>query len=155
LKAWRGSRVQPVASALNVIVIGIALSLPAGFYLGLSNLQMFSRQLSSDPQLSIFMTLDASAAEVTAVEQRLKSNSDISRVEFISRDQALVRLKRSASLSDVLASLDTIPCRTHSSSPHATTTPPPWRACTTRRGNGQRWSMCNWMRNGRAGSTQP
>jgi cell division transport system permease protein len=96
---------QPVASALNVIVIGIALSLPAGFYLGLSNLQMFSRQLSSDPQLSIFMTLDASTAEVTAVEQRLKSNSDISRVEFISRDQALVRLKRSASLSDVLASL--------------------------------------------------
>lgn len=96
---------QPVASALNVVVIGIALSLPAGFYLGLNNLQTFSRQLSSDPQVSIFMAVDASAAEVAAVEQRLKSNPEIGRVEFISRDQALARLKRSAGLSDVLANL--------------------------------------------------
>src|SRR5882724_6116364 len=96
---------QPLASALNVIVIGIALSLPAGFYLGLNNLQTFSRQLSSDPQVSIFMAIDAGAAEVAAVEQRLKSNPEIGRVEFISRDQALARLKRSAGLSDVLANL--------------------------------------------------
>jgi len=96
---------QPLASALNVIVIGIALALPAGFYLGLNNLQTFSRQLSSDPQVSIFMTTDASATEVTAVEQRLKSNSNLSRVEFISRDQAFARLKRSAGLADVLANL--------------------------------------------------
>ena len=96
---------QPAASGLNVIVIGIALSLPAGFYLGLNNLQTFSRQLSSDPQVSIFMAIDAGAAEVAAVEQRLKSNPEISRVEFITRDQALARLKRSAGLSDVLANL--------------------------------------------------
>lgn len=96
---------QPIASALNVVVIGIALSLPAGFYLGLNNLQTFSRQLSSDPQVSIFMAIDASAADVAAVEQRLKSNSDIGRVEFIGRDQALARLKRSAGLADVLANL--------------------------------------------------
>ena len=96
---------QPAASGLNVMVIGIALSLPAGFYLGLNNLQTFSRQLSSDPQVSIFMAIDAGAAEVAAVEQRLKSNPEISRVEFITRDQALARLKRSAGLSDVLANL--------------------------------------------------
>ena len=96
---------QPIASALNVVVIGIALSLPAGFYLGLSNLQTFSRQLSRDPQVSIFMAIDASAADVAAVEQQLKSNSEIDRVEFIGRDQALARLKRSAGLADVLANL--------------------------------------------------
>jgi cell division transport system permease protein len=96
---------QPVASALNVIVIGIALSLPAGFYLGLNNLQTFSRQLSSDPQVSIFMAIDASTTDVAGVEQRLKANPEIGRVEFISREQALARLKRSAGLSDVLANL--------------------------------------------------
>ena len=96
---------QPVASALNVIVIGIALSLPAGFYLGLNNLQTFSRQLSSDPQVSIFMAIDAGAADVAAVEQRLKSNAEIGKVEFISREQALARLKRGAGLADVLANL--------------------------------------------------
>jgi cell division transport system permease protein len=95
---------QPVASALNVIVIGIALSLPAGFYLGLNNLQTFSRQLSSDPQVSIFMAVDASATDVAAVEQQLKSNAE--REGGIHRpDRALARLKRSAGLSDVLANL--------------------------------------------------
>jgi cell division transport system permease protein len=96
---------QPIASALNIVVMGIALSLPAGFYLGLSNLQTFSRQLSSDPQVSIFMATDASAADVAAVEQRLKSDAEIGRVEFIGRDQALARLKRSAGLADVLENL--------------------------------------------------
>jgi len=96
---------QPLASALNIVVIGIALSLPAGFYLGLNNLQTFSRQLSSDPQVSIFMAIDASTSEVAAVEQQLKSNPEVSKVEFIARDRALARLKRSAGLSDVLANL--------------------------------------------------
>ena len=96
---------QPVASALNVVVIGIALALPAGFYLGLNNLQAFSRQLSSDPQVSIFMATDAGVAEVAAVEQRLKSNAEIGRVAFIGRDQAFARLKHSAGLADVLSNL--------------------------------------------------
>ena len=61
---------QPFATGLNVIVIGIALSLPVGFYLGIDNLQAFSRQLSSDPQVSIFMAMDASQADVSAVERR-------------------------------------------------------------------------------------
>src|SRR6185436_13689816 len=96
---------HPIASALNIIVIGIALSMPAGFYLGLSNLQTFSRQLSSDPQVSIFMNTDASPGEVAAVEQRLKANEDVGRIVFITRDQALAQLKRSAGLADVLANL--------------------------------------------------
>jgi len=106
LKESLGTLVRhPISSALNIVVIGIALSLPAGFYVGLSNLQAFSRQLSSDPQVSIFMNTDASPVEVAAIEQRLKANGDVGRVVFITRDQALVRLKRSAGLADVLANL--------------------------------------------------
>ena len=96
---------QPFATALNIIVIGIALSMPAGFYLGLNNLQSFSRQLSSDPQVSIFMAIDATTEEVRDVQQRLKSKSEIGRLEYISRDQALAKLKHGAGLADVIASL--------------------------------------------------
>jgi cell division transport system permease protein len=96
---------QPFATLLNVTVIGIALSLPAGFYIGLNNLQSFSRQLSSDPQVSIFMTTDAVRADMQGVEQRLKGNPDVDRVEFIPRDLALAKLKRSAGLGDVLADI--------------------------------------------------
>lgn len=96
---------QPVATALNVVVIGITLSLPAGFYLGLDNLQSFSRQLSSDPQVSIFMALDAGEDELAAVRRRLENHADVGRVEFVSREQALTRLKRTAGLADVVNEL--------------------------------------------------
>jgi cell division transport system permease protein len=94
---------------LNVVVIGIALSLPVGFYLALNNLQAFSRQLSSDPQVSIFMAIDANQAEVAAIEQRLRSNPEVGHVEFIPRDRALAKLKRSAGLTDVLVDVQQNP----------------------------------------------
>lgn len=96
---------QPVATALNVVVIGIALSLPTGFYLALDNLQTFSRQLSSDPQVSIFMVLDARDEDIASVRRRLDGHADVGRVEFVSREQALNRLKRSAGLADVVNEL--------------------------------------------------
>ena len=96
---------QPLATLLNVVVIGIAMSLPAGFYVGLNNLQAFSRQLSSDPQISLFMALDATASEVADVERRLRMEPEVGRFEFIPRDRALERLRRSAGLSDILADL--------------------------------------------------
>ena len=100
---------QSFATGLNVIVIGIALSLPVGFYLGIDNLQAFSRQLSSDPQVSIFMAMDAGQADVSAVERRLRAHPEVGRVDFVSREQALAKLKRSAGLADVLADLERNP----------------------------------------------
>ncbi len=96
---------QPLATLLNVLVIGISMSLPAGFYVGLNNVQTFSRQLSSDPQISLFMTMDASAEDVAGIEQRLRNHADVGRFEFVSRERALERLKRSAGLADVLSDL--------------------------------------------------
>jgi cell division transport system permease protein len=100
---------QPFATGLNVIVIGIALSLPVGFYLGIDNLQAFSHQLSSDPQVSIFMAMDAGQADVSVVERRLRTHPEVGRVDFIAREQALAKLKRSAGLADVLADLERNP----------------------------------------------
>jgi cell division transport system permease protein len=96
---------QPFATVLNVLVIGIAMALPAGFHVGLNNLQAFSRQLSSDPQVSIFLAVDASAADVAEVERRLKELGDVGRYDYVPRDRALERLKRSAGLADVLSDL--------------------------------------------------
>ena len=95
----------PMASALNVLVIGVALSLPVGVYLAISQLQSFTRQLTGDPQISIFLELDADARDVDAIEQKLKNESDVGSYRFIPRARALAELKRSAGLSDVLDNL--------------------------------------------------
>ena len=95
----------PLATLLNVLVIGVALSLPVSLYLGLSQLQGLSRHVSSDPQVSLFLALDASPSEVGEVEQRLRRHPEISSFRYVPRDRALADLERNAGLSDVLASL--------------------------------------------------
>jgi cell division transport system permease protein len=94
-----------MASALSVVVIAIALSLPVGLYLGLSQLQSFSRQLSSAPQISIFMTLDGAVGDAAAIEQKLRADPEVGSYRFIARAQALSDLKRNAGISDVLDNL--------------------------------------------------
>jgi len=49
----------PGGSLLNVGVIGVALALPVGLYVAVVNLQGLTRSLASDPQLSVFLALDA------------------------------------------------------------------------------------------------
>jgi cell division transport system permease protein len=100
---------QPFATLLNVVVFGIALALPSGFYVGLDNLERFSRQLSSKPQLSLFLTVDASTGDADDIKKRLQRHPGVDRFRFIHRDDALVELKRASGMSDVLAELDANP----------------------------------------------
>jgi cell division transport system permease protein len=95
----------PLGSTLNILVIGVALSLPVGFYVLIDNLQASSRQLTMDPQVSAFMALNASSSEVAQIETRLKQNPRVQRFRFLSRDQALQELKQSSGLADVVDSL--------------------------------------------------
>ncbi|HWQ38286.1 MAG TPA: permease-like cell division protein FtsX [Burkholderiales bacterium] len=100
---------QPLATAFNVAVFGIALALPAGFYVALEGIAGFSRQFTADPQVSIFMNLDATEQDVMLIEERLRSHPDVARFEFVGRDKALARLQRSAGLGDLIDELQENP----------------------------------------------
>jgi cell division transport system permease protein len=96
---------SPLATALNVLAIGVALALPLGVYCVLGNLESWSRNASVDPQLSVFLARDAAKAEIAAVEARLKGARGVSSVRFVSRDTALAELNRAAGMEEVIASL--------------------------------------------------
>ena len=95
----------PLASALNIGVVGIALALPLAFYVILANLQSLAQDKAPTPQISIFLTLDAQAPDAREFENRLKKHTLIARYRFVPRDQALAELKEKSGLSDVIASL--------------------------------------------------
>ncbi len=95
----------PLGSVLNVLVIGVALSLPGSLYVVIVNLKSASHQLTVDPQVSAFMALDASRAEVAHIESRLGQNPRIQKFRFVPRDQALQELRQSSGLADVVDSL--------------------------------------------------
>ena len=97
--------ITPLGSALNALVIGIALSLPVGLYLLVSNLQAASQQLTAAPQISAFMALDASRAEIAQIEVRLKQTPRITAFRLVPREQALAEFKKSSGLNDVIEGL--------------------------------------------------
>jgi cell division transport system permease protein len=100
---------NPVATLLNVTVIGVALALPLGGYLLLQNLAGVTRQVAGNPQISLFLTREAGKADIAALEARLKQMPGVRAVRFISREQALEGLKRSENMADVIAALQSNP----------------------------------------------
>lgn len=100
---------NPVATLLNVTVIGVALALPLGGYMLLQNLGRVAGQLPGNPHVSLFLARDAGKNDIAALEASLKQIPGVRALRFISREQALEGLKRSENLSDVIAALQTNP----------------------------------------------
>ena len=100
---------NPLATLLNVTVIGVALALPLGGYMLLQNLGSVARQLSGNPQISLFLARDANKADIAGLEGRLRQMPGVRGLRFISREQALEGLKQSENLSDVIAALQVNP----------------------------------------------
>ena len=99
----------PFSSLLNVLVIGVALALPAGAYTLLLNLTDAARGVSSDPEISIFLALDVKKDDITEIERRIKSEPGVARATFKSRETAFAELKTSPALGDVLTALNQNP----------------------------------------------
>ncbi len=100
---------NPLATLLNVMVIGVALALPLGGYLLLQNLGSVTRQVTGNPQVSLFLAREAGKADIAALEARLKQIPGVRAVRFVPREQALEGLKRSENLADVIATLQVNP----------------------------------------------
>jgi cell division transport system permease protein len=96
----------PLGVGFNVLVIAIALSFPAGLYSLIDNLRASARQLGSgEPQLSVFLALDAARADVAQIEARLKRNAQVRQYRFVPREEALQELKQASGVADLADSL--------------------------------------------------
>lgn len=99
----------PLAGLLNILVIGIALSLPAGMYALLLNVHGLVEKLSGTPQISVFLSLDAKSDDIEILRKQFSQNPDIAQADFIPRDTALQHLKQTTGLKDVIVGLEKNP----------------------------------------------
>ncbi|MDO8208054.1 MAG: permease-like cell division protein FtsX [Gallionella sp.] len=100
---------SPLAGFLNILVIGISLSLPAGMYVLLQNAQGLVAQLSGLPQISLFLAMDAMPDDIAQLRKQLTQQPEIKNIEFISRTEALNTLGQGTGLDDVIAGLQSNP----------------------------------------------
>jgi cell division transport system permease protein len=99
----------PLAGIFNLLVIGITLSLPTGLYVLLTNAQTLMTQLSSTPQVSLYLQMNTQEDDITKLRKLLDQHPDIARSEFVPRLKALEQLKQTSGLSDVIDSLEKNP----------------------------------------------
>jgi len=100
---------QRAAAALNALVIGIALSLPAGGYALLGGLRAVTAGAALEPQLSVFMRADAKRADGEALAAKLKGDARLRTLRFVPREQALKELQAIEGLGEVVAALNRNP----------------------------------------------
>ena len=107
--ALRRMFASKLGGLLNILVIGIALSLPAGMYALLQNAQGLVAQLSGTPQISLFLAMDAQADDIDALRKQLAAHPAIHGAEFVARARALEQFKQSTGLADVIGGLEKNP----------------------------------------------
>lgn len=95
----------PASGALNILVIGIALSLPSGMYVLLQNVQGMAAQVAGTPQISVFLSMGAGRDDIARIGRQLKQHEAVGKIEFVPREQALEQLKQSTGLADVIGGL--------------------------------------------------
>lgn len=91
---------MPFAALFSILVIGIALSLPAGLYVVLKNVDRLAGSLPAKPQITLFLKTDLPPDQGRALADRIAGEHKHAAVGFVSRDAGLKHL-RDAGLSDL------------------------------------------------------
>lgn len=94
----------PFASLFSILVIGIALALPAGLYLALVNLDRLAGDGRGQSELTLFLAADLDEDQGRQMARRLAGRHDVAQARFVTKGEALRQLGE-AGLSDLTAGL--------------------------------------------------
>lgn len=100
---------HPLNTLLTTAVVGIALSLPAGFYLLLENCQRVASNWDNSSEISLFLKLDVDEKRTLALMEELRQTQGVVTVDYISSDAALLEFQKQTGLSQAMNALESNP----------------------------------------------
>lgn len=103
--AWARLLVTPIASAMTILVIAIALALPMGLSLLVNNLKDVTGNWDGNVQLSVFLNNSVNAEQQEKLAQEWPARFSLQRIESITPEQALKEYRELSGLGDVLDAL--------------------------------------------------
>ena len=98
-------RAAPTSTLMTVLVIAIALALPAGLAVLMDNARALTRGWDGQAHLSVFLQLDTSEDRQRALARDWEGFDTVARTEVITREQALDEFKTLSGFGDVLEAL--------------------------------------------------
>jgi len=103
-RALRRLAAAPLNALLSLLVIGIAMTLPAAGYVFLDNVRNLGANHTGIQQISLFMEVGASPRAVAAVRERIDERLP-GQWRFVPRDEALQQLKNTEGMAEIISAL--------------------------------------------------
>ena len=91
--AWQGFWRNPVMSLASTLTVSLMLLLFAFFFATDRGLQAAVGLLESKVELALFLEDDAKVSDILALKARVEADPAVARVDYVTKDQALARLK--------------------------------------------------------------
>jgi cell division transport system permease protein len=107
--AYRRLLRTPGATLLTLLVIGIALALPAALYVLIDNTQRLGERWDRTAQISVFLKTSIPEARAKQMAEQWRRKDGIKSVRYISRQAALEEFKRLSGSDEALAVLNDNP----------------------------------------------
>ncbi len=96
---------QPIATALTIAVIGIALALPTALYLVVANARAVTAGLGDTVQLSVYLRLPMTPEVARKVARVIGARDEVSQVVLVSPDEGLVEFRALSGIGEALNAL--------------------------------------------------
>jgi cell division transport system permease protein len=100
---------QPVGSLLTVLVIAIAMALPAGLEVVVKNVDVLSDSWEGAADFTVYLKTDVPEKSARELAARIGERADVAEVQFISRDEALDEFRMRSGFGEALDALDENP----------------------------------------------
>jgi len=96
---------QPLATLLTVLVIGIALALPAALYLAVANMRTVTRGLDDTVQLSVYFRMTTTEAKAKKTAAVVAARHGIEETRLVSPEEGLAEFQKLSGIGDALKAL--------------------------------------------------
>ena len=97
---------QPFASLMTLLVIAIALALPAGLRVLVNNAGTISASWQNAADFTAYLKLDVGTDRARALAREIEARDDVAGVQLVDRVAALAEFRKQSGLGEALAELD-------------------------------------------------
>ena len=96
---------QPFATFLTIVVIGIALALPAALYLVVSNMRIVTEGLDDTVQLSVYFRMSTTGPAAKKVATAIAARNDVEEAVLVSPEEGLAEFRKRSGIGEALQAL--------------------------------------------------
>ena len=97
---------KPLGSLMTILVLGIALALPAGMLLTLLQVERIGGEWQQTASVTAFLQLDATDETARSVAASIEERTDVAAVQLVTREDALAEFRRYSGFGEALDALD-------------------------------------------------